>query len=241
MENIVIATIKSWNIENAKKLREIYEDKYNIILINDKSDLNLSVIEDINPRYIFFPHWSWKILKEIHEKYECILFHMTDLPFGRGGSPLQNLIIRKIYHTKISAIRVREELDSGEIYLKRDLFIGLGSAEEIFILASNIIFFDMIPAILENNIIPSQQEGEPIFFKRRTPEESDLGKYNFENIQEIYDFIRMLDAEGYPNAFLKLGNFKFIFSEVHRKSNRLMGRFEVLYDEENSDHSSTSR
>ena len=33
-------------------------------------------------------------IQEIHENYKCIIFHMTDLPFGRGGSPLQNLISR---------------------------------------------------------------------------------------------------------------------------------------------------
>jgi len=41
----------------------------------------------------------WIILKEIFENYEIILFHMTDLPYGRGGSPLQNLIVRgKVYY-----------------------------------------------------------------------------------------------------------------------------------------------
>ena len=46
---------------------------------------------------------------------------MTDLPFGRGGSPLQNLIERGIKQTKISAIKCVKELDGGDIYLKRDL------------------------------------------------------------------------------------------------------------------------
>lgn len=44
---------------------------------------------------------------------------MTDLPYGRGGSPLQNLIVRNHYKTKISEIRVKKEIDSGPIYLKK--------------------------------------------------------------------------------------------------------------------------
>jgi methionyl-tRNA formyltransferase len=48
---------------------------------------------------------------------------MTDLPFGRGGSPLQNLISRKIYNTKLSAIRVVKELDAGPVFLKKIMFI----------------------------------------------------------------------------------------------------------------------
>jgi len=46
---------------------------------------------------------------------------MTDLPFGRGGSPLQNLIVRGFTHTKLSALRVEKGLDTGDIYLKEDL------------------------------------------------------------------------------------------------------------------------
>jgi len=45
---------------------------------------------------------------------------MTDLPFGRGGSPLQNLIERGIKKTKISAIKVDGGIDTGDIFFKRD-------------------------------------------------------------------------------------------------------------------------
>ncbi len=65
-----------------------------VLRIRDPKDLEVSKLLEFSPRYIFFPHWSWIIPKEIYEKFECVIFHMTDLPFGRGGSPLQNLIVR---------------------------------------------------------------------------------------------------------------------------------------------------
>ena len=228
---IVIATIKSWNIRNAYKFKELYKDKYEVVIITDKKELNKKNIGRINPEWIFLPHWSWIIPPELYEKYTCVVFHITDLPFGRGGSPLQNLIQRKIYHTKISAIQVEEGIDTGKIYLKKDFYIGIGSAEEIFIAASQIIFFDMIPYILENKPIPQAQEGELIVFKRRRPEESNLQKAEIKNLDDFYDFVRMLDAEGYPKAFFKINNLKIEFSEVHKKSNKLVGRFEVVYEE----------
>ena len=46
---------------------------------------------------------------------------MTDLPYGRGGSPLQNLIARGFLETKISAILVEKQLDAGPVYLKMEL------------------------------------------------------------------------------------------------------------------------
>ena len=231
MKKVVIATIKSWNIRNAYKFKELYKDKYEIVIITDKRELSEKNIRSINPEWIFFPHWSWIIPPELYEKYTCVVFHITDLPFGRGGSPLQNLIQRKIYHTKISAIQAEEGIDTGKIYLKKDFYIGIGSAEEIFIAASQIIFFDMIPYILENKPIPQTQEGEVIVFKRRKPKESNLQKAEIKNLDDFYDFVRMLDAEGYPKAFFKINNLKIEFSEVHKKSNKLVGRFEVVYEE----------
>jgi len=118
MEKIVIVTIKEWNIKNFHKLKNKFKNRYEFYLITKKEDLIWELILELNPRYIFFPHWSWIIPANIYENYECIVFHMTDLPFGRGGSPLQNLIVRGIYDTKLSALRVTKELDAGDIYLK---------------------------------------------------------------------------------------------------------------------------
>ena len=227
-ERIIIATTKSWNVENALKLRDSYSDEYEILLITDNADLNYKTISEFNPKYIFFPHWSWIIPDEIYNNYECVVFHITDLPYGRGGSPLQNLIVRKIYTTKISALKVEKDLDAGKIYLKNDFYIGLGSAEEIFINASSIIFSEMIPFILDNNPRPQEQKGKPVFFKRRKPEESDMVQMDYLTLQEMYDFIRMLDAEGYPKSFIKLGKYKIEFSEVHKKSDKIIGTFEVI-------------
>lgn len=52
---------------------------------------------------------------------ECVCFHMTDVPYGRGGSPLQNLIVRKHKKTKLTALKMTEEIDAGPVYCKREL------------------------------------------------------------------------------------------------------------------------
>ena len=54
-------------------------------------------------------------------------FIWTDLPYGRGGTPLQNLILRGHQNTKLSAFKLVDEMDAGPIYLKADLFFrGIG-------------------------------------------------------------------------------------------------------------------
>ena len=176
-----------------------------------KTDFNLVNVQKINPSYIFIPHWSYMIPSEIYENYTCIVFHMTDLPYGRGGSPLQNLIVRKHQNTKISALKVEKEIDAGPIYLKRELDLT-GTAQAIFE-RMNPIIEGMIREIILDKIIPQRQEGEITTFKRRTPEEGNLSQ--LQSIEEIYDYIRMLDAEGYPSAFLETDYFKFEFTKAN--------------------------
>ena len=130
MAQYVIATTKSWNIENAEKLKIKYPND-SFYIITEKEKLTEKELETLNPRYVFFPHWSWIIPKNVFQKYQCVVFHMTDLPFGRGGSPLQNLIVRGIYSTKVTAIKVDEGLDTGDVYLKEPVNIEEGNADEI--------------------------------------------------------------------------------------------------------------
>jgi len=231
MRNIIVATIKEWNIENYFKLKDNYADKFNFHLITNNDELTFEKVQELNPKYIFFPHWSWIIKKEVYTNFECVVFHMTDLPYGRGGSPFQNLIINEVYDTKISALKVDEGLDTGAIYFKEDFNISIGSAQENFIQLSDIIFKKMIPTFLEKELLPEKQKGNIVTFKRRKPEESNISTIDKKSINKLYDFIRMLDAEGYPKAYLNLEKIKIEFSEVHLKSKKLVGRFEVYENE----------
>ncbi len=227
MQNIIISTIKSWNIENALKLQQNLAENYTLTIIHKPDDLTIGEVKKINPRYIFFPHWSWMIPEEIYRNYECVVFHMTDLPYGRGGSPLQNLIIRKKYDTKLTALEASEETDGGRIYCKRKVNIKTGSAEDILKRLSTIIFTEMIPKILTENPTPVEQVGEVIKFKRRTPRESNVEILKELSTEDLYDFIRMLDGEGYPQAFIKIGNVKMRLSKAEYKDGKLTGKFEV--------------
>lgn len=212
MTKVVIATIKSWNIKNVKKL-EI--PGCEIILIDKKEDLIYERIKAVNPRYVFFIHWSWYIPKEIFESFECIVFHPARLPYGRGGSPIQNLIIRGFKDTAISAVRVCEELDAGDLYpISQELSLE-GTAEEILMRMSNAVCFHMIPWIIANEPPAKKQEGDAVVFSRRMSADSEL---NFnEKTEKIYDMIRMLDGEGYPSAFIKIGNYRIEFSRASLK------------------------
>ena len=150
---------------------------------------------------------------------------MTDLPYGRGGSPLQNLIIRGHETTKISAIKVSAGIDTGDIYLKKELTLK-GTAKNILISATPIIE-KMIIEILHTDMTPLVQSGEVVEFKRRKPEDGNI--INLNNINQIYDFIRMLDCDGYPKAFIENDFIKIEFSNAEFKSkNNLIANVRIF-------------
>lgn len=209
---LLLTTIKSWNIENARKMKE-RDSQNDWEIITDKEQFTPEAVRKIDPEYIFVTHWSWMIPQEIWGPYETVLFHPADLPFGRGGTPIQNQIVRGIYDVKLTAFRVNEGIDAGPIYLKRDFDMSEGNVDEILSRASEIYFNDMIPEILRERMVPTPQEGEGVLYKRRKPHQSDLvAELGSEpNPRKIYDFIRMLDGEGYPKAYVPFGEGKLEF------------------------------
>lgn len=212
MKTVVVATIRPWNHAAFKRWKA--PKGYRKVLITRKDELTKEKLEKIKPEYIFFPHWSSIIPKDVYENFECVVFHMTDLPFGRGGSPLQNLIVRGVRKTKLSALRVSDGIDTGPIYLKRPFSIDTGTAEEIYMKAS-VLSFAMMHVIVRRAMKPKPQRGTVVEFKRRTPEMSKLPPLS--SARELYDFIRMLDAPEYPVAFLEDGEVRVEFRNVRLK------------------------
>ena len=203
--NYVVATIKPWNITNFHK--QGWGDNWR--LITSKEEYN--VIRQLNPRYVFFPHWSWVVPKDIYEDFECIIFHMTNLPFGRGAEPLQHLISCGLKETMLSAIRCVEGIDAGDIYMKRPLSLH-GTAEEIYMRCSDMVF-EMIQEISGKELKADiKQSGESVYFSKRTEEDCRIP--DTKDLNRIYDWIRMQDAETYCSAFMETYNLRLEFNRA---------------------------
>jgi methionyl-tRNA formyltransferase len=96
--------------------------------VEDNSELGWE-IECKLPDVIFFPFWSWKVPKEITDKYTCIGFHTGDT---NGGSPIQNLIKQGVEDTIIKVFKMTDKIDGGEVIDKLPICLN-GSLEEIII------------------------------------------------------------------------------------------------------------
>lgn len=228
MQHHILAASRPWYEGMAGRLHKTTGDIFHSVATPD--ELRMMDVDAVQPRYVFVPHWSWRLPESIWNYYETIIFHMTDLPFGRGGSPLQNLIARGFTETQITALRCGVELDAGPVYGKAPLSL-LGSAEEIFLRAAAQIEV-MILSILQNTPEPVPQQGEPVFFARRTPKDGNIA--DLTTLAAVYDHIRMLDAEGYPPAFLHVGPLRFAFKRAVLRHGKVEADVTITLAEEDS-------
>ncbi|WP_223162312.1 hypothetical protein [Salinicola halimionae] len=210
----ILATSKPWHNDLAKDCLHI-DDKF--IWAHDPDQLDSLLKSAGSIRYIFFLHWNWLVPINIWQRYECVCFHMTDLPYGRGGSPLQNLIVDGCEKTKLTALKMVEEMDAGPVYTKVPLSLQ-GTAEEIYLRAGELSF-SIIDWMIMNQPKPEDQQGAPVIFKRRGPEQSRLPQAG--GLKKLYDHIRMLDAPTYPKAFLEYGDYVLEFSKADIGNDKL--------------------
>jgi methionyl-tRNA formyltransferase len=206
---IVIAASKSWfsNYEEIGKLSDLQ-----ILWLRNREDLQLEKLIEFKPEYVFFPHWNWVIDKSIYNTFKCIVFHTAPLPYGRGGSPIQNLILEGFKTSPVNAILVGEEIDAGDILGSREVSLD-GKLSEIFTRISGIVI-ELILEITSGEFVSVPQSGIPVIFKRRTGTDNQIPSTNI-GLVDLYDRIRMLDSPDYPKAYIAQGNFVVEFFNAH--------------------------
>lgn len=219
-KSYIFASCKSWNGEIYEKI--VHKMQGHWIYVSNENELDQALLI-LKPTYIFFLHWNWLVPETIWREHECVCFHMTDVPYGRGGSPLQNLIMAGHEQTKLTALRMVQEIDAGPVYTKRQLSL-VGSAQEIYARAGRLSA-EIIEWMVENEPVPIEQAGEVVVFKRRKPEQSRLPEAGA--LVSTYNFIRMLDADGYPHAFIEHGEFMLKLRNATLENGRLVAEVEI--------------
>jgi methionyl-tRNA formyltransferase len=206
----VVCAYREWNVK-------LFNEKFKILphefyLISSKDELTIDRLDAIDPEFIFFLDWSWIVPSEIFTRYKCIVFHAAPLPEFRGGSPIQNQIIRGIKETRLTAFIMDGGIDTGDILIQENLSLE-GHLKDIFNRISKLSY-RMVVKIIEGKYSAKKQEGKGSKYRRRKPEESELKTRDMEKpLEWIYDFIRMLE-DPYPNAFIVVGAKKIAFKKA---------------------------
>ena len=138
------------------------------------------------------------------------MLHPSALPKFRGGSPIQNQIIRNIKKSRVTIFRMSKKIDSGPILASKPVSLE-GHMHEIFNRLTKI-GVSLTLKILKNKFkIKEQDHKKATYFKRRKPAESEItiNELKNKNSDYIINKLRMLENP-YPNAFLKTKDGKKI-------------------------------
>ena len=223
---IVILNSRTWfNLD--QELQNYFE----VWEIKEQKDFDLKNITEFNPKFVFVVHWNWKINLEFVPKSKFVLFHTAPLPFGRGGSPIQNLILSGFKTVPVCALDMTEDLDAGDVYCKEYIELD-GNLTDIFV-RINVVINKMIKKLMKNNITATPQVGEIVHFKRRY--QNHIPKVD--SLQSFYNFIRMLDAENYPKSFIDYGKFRIFFKNSNLNDNSLTAECMIVERSENDESS----
>ena len=161
----------------------------------------------------FFLGFEEIVNKEALDKHKNnLVVHESDLPKGKGMSPMTWQILEGKNEISITLFEMEEKLYSGNVYLQDIMgFNGLELVSEIrdkqaeytFNLCKK--FLDSYPEILGSGKV---QEGAESFYKGRNPEDSQLD-FN-KTIAEQFNLLRVVDNDKYPAFFEHQGEKYFL-------------------------------
>lgn len=160
---IVCAIGGQWGISAAMKAAATCGGRWEFVY----SAGGLTQVLALKPSMVFFLNWSRRVPDRVLTQTAAVNFHCTDLrqSFGRGGHPIENLLMRGFTETVISAHAMTAEVDAGPVYGVSPPFSLSGSKEDIrqrFIQP----VADLMVQIVRGERQPAAQEGEPVYFQR---------------------------------------------------------------------------
>jgi methionyl-tRNA formyltransferase len=125
----------------------------------------------------------------------------------------------------LSALRMNEELDAGPVYAKLPLRLN-GTAQEIYVRAGEVSY-KIIQWMVKTKPSSTPQQGDVTIFERRVPKESRLPEHGDQRM--IYDFIRMLDADGYPKAYIDYGSMRLYFDAASLHGDDVLSSVRIVF------------
>lgn len=166
-------------------------------LIHDRSELTRGNI-------LFLVSCSKLIARDDRDRYDHVMvLHASDLPKGRGWSPLVWDILAGKEELTVSLLTAEDGVDTGAIWAKQRFRVPKHALHDEI----NSRLFDAELELMDTGIKmvrfgePSapQPDGGSSYHQRRRPEDSRLDPTR--PLAELFDQIRVADPERYPAFF----------------------------------------
>ncbi len=166
----------------------------------------LSNHEDVNEGDILILLSCNRIFKKLELNTYNLVVHESDLPKGKGWSPMSWQVIEGKNKIPITMFEASKDVDSGSYYYKDDILLyGHELINEIRKLQAKKTF-EMILNFIKSKPFPKpiKQKGKVTYYKKRTQNDSRLNKKK--SIIENFNLLRVCDNENYPAFFEYMGN-----------------------------------
>ena len=184
---------------------------HNISILNNSSE--------VEGGDILFLISCLEIIKyDLRNKFKhTLVIHESDLPHGKGWSPIQWQILNGFNSVTITLLDAADKVDSGNIWKKEIVeFEGHELAneinEQIFPIKLNLMDFAIKNIDSVNKTI--QKEINEPHFRHRTPKDSEIDISK--SISEQFNLLRIADNERYPCFFNYKGhNYKISLTKIN--------------------------
>lgn len=194
--SILVDSKASWFCEYAEKLsKELEADRHKVSYVHDSQELQGGDI-------CFLLSCTRLVKKERLQLYRHnIVIHASDLPRGKGFTPLKWQIIEGKNDIPITLFEAVEEMDAGNYYFKEIIhFEGHELLDELHEIMGNKICSMAMRYVLESeSLIGIKQEGTETIYSRRTVEDDELDIS--QSIESQFNQLRIADNERFPIWF----------------------------------------
>lgn len=191
---ILVDNCDSWMVPYAKKLSVLLRGKghevYVLFSHDDVKEGDVLCLLSCEDRF-----------NDLQLNKHNLVVHESDLPGGKGWSPLTWQVLEGKNIIPVTLIEATENVDSGDIYAKE--FIHLEGHELLDEIKNQqgLKTIKLINDFIENypSVKATSQEGESTYYPKRTPKDSKLNINK--SIKEQFNLLRVCDNERYPAFF----------------------------------------
>lgn len=149
------------------------------------------------------------VAADIRADYSATLVvHASDLPRGRGWSPFVWQVLEGAHGITVTLLEAEDAVDSGRIWGQEHVVLeGHELSDEInqmLFLAETRLMDYAVDHFAD--VSPREQQGQPTYYRRRTPEDSRLDPAA--SLEAQFDLLRVADPDRFP-CFVDLRGHRY--------------------------------
>ena len=196
-------------LDNPNSWMVPYAKEFVTELIKQGFDASLIHSHDISSGDILILLSCEKKFNQLEKNKHNLVIHASDLPEGKGWSPLTYQILSGKNEIPVTLFEANEKIDGGNIYLKDVLVLDGDELIEEIRKKLTLVMFNLIRTFLEkaDKIKGVPQHNNGSYYPKRTQNDSKLDLDV--PLRNQFNLLRVVDNERYP-AFFEYKGQKYV-------------------------------